>query len=166
MEAAKDGRLILSIVVAGIIIGAFHLASTVLTCECPSSGYISGPVGEVMVTRIIDGDTVVVEGGYHVRLLGMDADEKGSPCYAAARDRLGELVLDREVYLEADTQDTDQYDRYLRYLILDGGNVNLMMVQEGLAIARFYPENVKYREEITAAEKEAMDNRIGCKWSG
>jgi len=40
------------------------------------------------------------------------------------------------------------------------------MVEEGLAVARFYPENIKYREEVTAAEKYAMDNGIGCKWGG
>ncbi len=120
--------------------------------------------GQKLVTKIIDGDTVVIEGGYHVRLLGIDADEKGYPCYEPAKQRLEELVLNKEVYLEPDKEDQDQYKRYLRYIILDNGNINLKLVEEGLAVARFYPENVKYREEIIAAEKEAIENEIGCKW--
>ena len=99
-----------------------------------------------LVTKILDGDTVIIEGGYSVRLLGIDADEKGYPCYKPAKQRLEELVLNKEVYLESDKEDQDQYERYLRYLILDNENVNLRMVKEGLAIARFSPENEKYRE--------------------
>lgn len=122
--------------------------------------------GQKLVTKVIDGDTVVVEGGYPIRLLGIDADEKGYPCYEAAKQRLEELVLNKKVYLESDKKDQDQYKRYLRYLILDNENINLKLVKEGLVIARLSPENVKYREEITAAEKEARENRIGCKWGG
>lgn len=120
--------------------------------------------GEKMVTKIIDGDTVIVEGGFSIRLLGIDTDEKGYPCFASAKQRLEELVLNKVVFLERDTEDQDQYKRYLRYLILGGENINLKMVKEGLAVARFSPDNKKYRKEITDAEKEAMTNKIGCKW--
>lgn len=118
-----------------------------------------------LVTKIIDGDTVVIEGGECVRLLGIDADERDCPCYEPAKQRLEELVLNKEVYLESDGEDHDQYKRYLRYLILDGENINLKLVEEGLAIAYFYPQNVKYRDEIIEAEKEAIENNVGCKWS-
>lgn len=120
--------------------------------------------GEKMVTKIIDGDTVIIEGGSSVRLLGIDTDEKGYPCFASAKQRLEELVLNKVVFLERDTEDQDQYKRYLRYLILGGENINLKMVKEGFAVARFSPDNKKYRKEITDAEKEAMTNKIGCKW--
>ena len=121
-------------------------------------------VEKKLVTKIIDGDTVIIEGGERVRLLGIDADERGYPCYEPAKQRLEELVLNKEVYLESDGEDQDKYERYLRYLILDGENINLRLVEEGLAIAYFYPQNVKYRDEITEAEKEARENKIGCKW--
>jgi len=125
---------------------------------------IIGIEGQKLVTKIIDGDTVIVEGGDTVRLLGIDADEKGYPCYEPAKKRLEELILNKKVDLEADKEDRDQYKRYLRYLILDQENINLKLVKEGLAIARFSPENVKYREEIIAAEREARENKVGCKW--
>ncbi len=119
--------------------------------------------GEMFVSKIIDGDTVIAEGE-SVRLLGIDADEKGYPCYSAAKERIEELVLNKEVKFEADAEDMDQYGRYLRYIFLEGKNINLQLVQEGLAVARFYPENTKYKQEIIDAEKQARENKTGCKW--
>ncbi|MCX6719953.1 MAG: DUF5667 domain-containing protein [Candidatus Staskawiczbacteria bacterium] len=52
-----------------------------------NSGSLCGASENTIVTKVIDGDTIVVEGGFHVRLLGMDADEKGYPCYEPASRR-------------------------------------------------------------------------------
>jgi micrococcal nuclease len=118
-----------------------------------------------LATKIIDGDTFLIEGGYSVRILGIDADERGYPCYEAAKNKLEELILNQEVKLEKGIEDKDQWCRYLRYVILGKQNISLELVKEGLAVARFSPEDAKYREEITQAEKEARENKIGCKWS-
>ncbi len=128
------------------------------TDECLASS-------EAIVTKVIDGDTVIVEGGYHIRLLGIDTDESGHSCYKSAKKRIEELILNKKVRLERDKTDVDQYGRCLRYIFLDNQNIGLQLVEEGLAIARFYPPDTKYREEITKAEEEAVDNKIGCKWS-
>jgi micrococcal nuclease len=117
-----------------------------------------------LVTKVIDGDTFLMEGGYSVRILGVDADERGYPCYEVAKNRLEELILNKEVKLEKGKEDFDQYCRYLRYVFLDEKNISLELVKEGLAVARFSPEDVKYREEISLAEKEARENKLGCKW--
>ncbi len=122
-------------------------------------------VRQSVVTKVIDGDTVVVEGGYHVRLLGIDADEKNYPCYTPAKERLEVLVLNKEVTLEKDTTDVDQYGRCLRTLFLFGQNIDLELVKEGLAIARFYEPDIKYQQEISGAEAQAIKNKTGCKWS-
>jgi micrococcal nuclease len=119
-----------------------------------------------LVTKIIDGDTFLIEGGYSVRILGIDADERDHPCYEAAKNRLEELILNKEVKLEKGAEDKDQWCRYLRYALLGNENIGLELVKEGLAVARFSPEDIKYREEIAAAEKQAKENKIGCKWSG
>ncbi|MBL7141816.1 thermonuclease family protein [Patescibacteria group bacterium] len=117
-----------------------------------------------VVTKVLDGDTIVVVGGYHIRLLGIDADEQDYPCYQAAKERLEELILNKEVILESDQVDRDQYNRSLRYIFLNNQNINVLMVEQGLAIARFYPENVKHKEEIAQAEQRAMAEKRGCKW--
>jgi len=121
---------------------------------------------DVLATKVIDGDTIVVEGGYHVRLLGMDTDEAGYPCYEDAKTRLEELILNKKVRLEKDKTDLDQYGRCLRYVFLDEQNIDLQLVEEGLAVARFYEPDVKYKDEITLAEKTAIDGKVGCKWNG
>lgn len=118
-----------------------------------------------LTTKVIDGDTFLIEGGYSVRILGIDADERGYPCYDTAKTGLEELILNKEVRLEKGKEDLDQYCRYLRYAFLDNQNISLELVKGGLAVARFSPEDVKYREEIAGAEKTAKENKIGCKWS-
>lgn len=120
------------------------------------------------VTKVIDGDTVVINGE-SVRLLGIDTNERGEPCYKEAKERMEEFVLNKEVKLERDIKDKDQYKRLLRYIFVEDNingkeiNVNLKMVEEGFAVARFY-EDKKYREEILEAEKAARENKRGCKW--
>lgn len=115
------------------------------------------------VSKIIDGDTVIIEGESY-RLLGFDTDERGQPCYKNATKRMTDLVLNKDVILEKDMQNKDQYDRYLRYIFVNNTNIGLVMLKEGLAVARFY-DNTKYKTEFIEAEKEARLNKVGCKWS-
>lgn len=159
LEKLNANKVIPAVLLSAFIIGIFIYFSSANVIND-----IDTVEGQKLVTKILDGDTVIIEGGYSIRLLGIDADEKGYPCYKSAKEKLEELVLNKEVYLESDKEDQDQYKRYLRYLILDGDNINLRLVKEGLAIARFSPENTKYKEEIISAERETRDNKIGCKW--
>ncbi len=153
----RKSLLLLFILVLGIVfLKIFKTPSPgVQSCKVPSV---------VIVTKVIDGDTVIVEGGYSVRLLGIDTDERGEPCYEEAKEYLEDLVLGREVRLERDEEDVDKYGRCLRYIFVDGKNVNLELVRKGLAVARFYLPNVKYHKEITNAEEMAIKEKIGCKW--
>jgi micrococcal nuclease len=117
------------------------------------------------VTKIIDGDTFLIEGGYSVRILGIDADEREKPCYLAAKKRLEELILNKEVKLEKSIEDKDQWCRYLRYVFVDNKNIGEELIKEGLVVARLSPQDTKYQKEIIAAEKESQEKKIGCKWS-
>jgi micrococcal nuclease len=117
-----------------------------------------------IATKIIDGDTLVVSGGDTIRLLGIDTDERGYPCYSVAKKRLENLTLGKQVILESGKENKDQYDRYLRYILVDSENINIQMVKEGLAVARILEED-KYSQEIRQAETLAIQNKIGCKWN-
>lgn len=134
---------------------SFSPSGSPVQCLAPS---------EVLATKVIDGDTIIVEGGFNVRLLGIDADEAGYPCYNEAKKRLEELILNKKIKLEKDITDIDQYKRCLRYVFLGEQDIGLELVKEGLAIARFYEPDVKYKKEIILAEKTAIENKIGCKW--
>lgn len=126
--------------------------------------YVDNNPSEVIVTKIIDGDTIIVSGGRTIRLLDIDAPEKDEACYAEAKKRLSELILGEKVKLEAGPQDKDRYGRWLRYIFLGEDNINLELVKEGLAVARFFQTNSKYQPAIKKAEFEAQKQKIGCLW--
>lgn len=113
-------------------------------------------VGEetLVVERVIDGDTIVLENGERVRLLGMDTPERGQRYWLEAKRFLEEKVLDRTVKLEKDVEDKDKYGRLLRWIFAGDDFVNLQLVQEGYARTLFY-EEVKYRDTLLRAEAGA-----------
>lgn len=155
----KEKIKIASFIITGALIigGSIYFLSKQLPLPPPPE---SGAV-----TKVIDGDTIIIEGKYKIRLLGIDADEIGEPCYEAAKTRLEELVLNKEVLLEKDQVNQDQYKRFLRYIFLDNQNINLQLIKEGLVNSLFYEPNLKYKEEITEVENEAKINKIGCEWA-
>ncbi len=150
---------------------AFIIAAILITLvyfgyKFSGTGYSVLPeqMQEVMVTKIIDGDTIVIEGGQKLRLLGIDANERGKECYKEALDRLEQLILNKKVSLESEGDNKDRYNRLLRWIWLNDNLINMQIVAEGVAIARFEQPS-KYQEQIAKAEKAAMENKIGCMWS-
>jgi len=116
-----------------------------------------------VVTRVIDGDTIVVEGGERVRLLDIDTAETGEPCYREAKDRLAELIDGQKVRLETNgLEDKDQYGRLLRYVFLEDTNINLLMVEEGLANL-YIVNKAQYYNQMRSAEHLAK-SEAGCVW--
>lgn len=115
------------------------------------------------VTKVIDGDTVIIDGGEHVRLLGIDADERGRRCYDVATKALEALVTDKDVTLVAEKEDRDKFDRLLRWIFVGEVNANEQLVRQGVAVARFYGES-QYREAVVGAERDARTSHRGCKW--
>jgi micrococcal nuclease len=115
------------------------------------------------VTKIIDGDTVVLESGEKIRLLGINTPEKGQNCYENASKYLTNKILEKEVLLEKDLDEKDLYGRLLRHIILDGENINIELVEKGLATVYIVGENKKYSSELFAAEEKARQNQ-GCVW--
>jgi micrococcal nuclease len=125
---------------------------------------------EAKVIRVIDGDTIVIEGGERVRYIGMDAPETVDPkkpiqCYgpeASAENKL--LVEGKIVRLEKDTTDKDIYGRLLRYVWLGDTNIDLELVQLGFAYSDPFPPNTKYEKQIFDAESSARSAHLGL-WS-
>jgi endonuclease YncB( thermonuclease family) len=125
----------------------------------------------VVVTAVLDGDTITVARLGRVRLLGIDAPEIGrgfdtaAPFARAARDRLAELLLRRWVHLEPDGLRLDTYRRRLAYVLRDDGMfVNAVLVREGLArVTARTP--LRRLDELRRAEVEAQRARRGI-WAG
>jgi micrococcal nuclease len=122
------------------------------------------------VIYVIDGDTIVLENGEHVRYIGVDAPELHHPnkpveCFAIeASEKNEQLVLNRYVTLENDIEDKDQYGRLLRYVYINGKFVNGILVREGFAYSYYYPPNVKQYDELLKLELSAQSKTIGL-WS-
>ena len=122
-------------------------------------------------TRVIDGDTIVLDGNEKVRLIGIDAPELndlrepvqhlGEDCYRFAKG----LVEGKRVRLEYNQERIDKYGRTLAYVYLEDGTfVNAEIVKQGYGFAYVkYP--FKYMEEFRRYEQGARESRIGL-WHG
>lgn len=94
------------------------------------------------VTNIVDGDTIDVmadDGTFErIRIIGIDTPERGECGFTEASDELAILILNEKVELVAGARDDrDRYDRLLRYIDVDGMDAGLVLIEEGLAIARY-----------------------------
>jgi len=116
---------------------------------------------KVKVARVIDGDTIELEGGQKVRYIGIDTPEKNVCYYTEATGKNKDLVEGKEVFLEKDVSETDRYGRLLRYVWKGDTFVNERLVSEGYAKASTYPPDVKHQELFTNAEKSAREANRG-----
>lgn len=107
---------------------------------------------------VTDGDTItVLEGAAQrkVRLLGIDAPEKGQAFGARAKEALSELVFGRDVRVEWKAR--DKYGRTLGDVYAGSAWVNRLMVEQGMAWA-YRPSR---KSPLKAAEAGAREARRG-----
>jgi len=135
----------------------------------------------ILVTRAVDGDTLVLENSERVRLIGIDTPEMhesnklnrdaqrsgqdvatiknlGRQAYAFTK----KLVEGKRVRLEFDVERYDKYKRILAYVYLEDGTfVNAKIVEEGYASLMTYPPNVKYADLFSKLYRQARENQRG-----
>ena len=134
-----------------------------------TSDHVAGaPAGDqVAVVRVIDGDTIVVSGDVHVRLIGVDTPETnaGVDVLRARGDPVHERALPpgTTVRLVYDVERLDRYGRTLAYVykLSDGVFVNLAVARNGFAVQLTVPPNVAHAEEFRAAVAEARSADLG-----
>lgn len=101
------------------------------------------------VISVYDGDTItaVVDLGFHIsitekfRLIRIDAPElRGEEREQGliSRDRLREMILDKDVIIKTYKDQKGKYGRYLAEIIFEDNNINDWLVSEGLAIYKDY----------------------------
>ena len=131
----------------------------------------------VRVVEVEDGDTVQLEKGLPVRLVGIDAPEKGKPFYNESRVFLMEMLGKKRVEVEYIQRQNDNYGRLRGYLFVKCDyenqkycednrlNVSEAMVGNGMAKMIIEKSWVKlkpdYSEELKKAEKEAQEKKLG-----
>ncbi|RLG12628.1 hypothetical protein DRN73_02100 [Candidatus Pacearchaeota archaeon] len=118
-----------------------------------------------IVERVIDGDTIVVDG-VHIRLLGINSPEKGEEYSKEATGYLRDIIFNKTVSLEYGKNKKDKYGRTLAYVFLNNENINLNSVRNGFS--NFYFPSGKdkhYLEFKNAWEKCLKDNKNLCEKS-
>ena len=142
-------------------------AATVLA-GLASAATSGGFTQKGVVTRVVDGDTVDVrlDGGKseRVRLIGIDAAERGTCFSSQATERARQLALSKPVVLRGDrTQDTrDRYGRLLAYVWLPGGrDLGYQLVAGGFAKVYVYSSPFQRLPAYQTAESRAKSSCRG-----
>ena len=120
------------------------------------------------VKTVYDGDTVVLEDGRKIRLLGINTPEvqhKDKRADAGGEDAKVWLINKLQharIRLEFDSERTDKYGRILAHLFNEQKeHINLSLVKAGLATISIYPPNLLYVNELLAAENKAEQDSLG-----
>ncbi len=96
-------------------------------------------------TKIVDGDTIYVDGVGKVRFVGVNTPEKGVVGGDVSKYFVEKLCLNKEVGLDIDdSKNQDKYGRYLAVVIVNGKNLNEMLLKEGLAEVMYMPPSEFY----------------------
>lgn len=139
---------------------AFDAAPLALLCLLAACGSPCGP-STATVVRVLDADTVELDTGARVRLLGVDAPELSAAereCYAAeAADFTASRALGQRVILTYEDECLDRYGRTLARVWVDGVELGEALVRGGYACA-FTPDG---SEGLATLEAEARTSRAG-----
>ncbi len=153
------------------MIGRALAVALAATCVLVASPPATGARSTVYhIDRVIDGDTVELRNGQHVRLVQIDTPEVyfGTECYgkqaSAATKRLLPEGTRVRLLVEPTTDRIDSYGRLLRYVVRarDGVNVNLRLVAQGAAAPYFY----EGRRGMFAARLEVLARRARAQHLG
>lgn len=120
--------------------------------------------GRHRVRRVVDGDTLLLESGARVRLIGADTPETVKPNHPVepygpeATEFTKQQVRSAggEVRLQMDREQKDRFGRFLAYVFVGDQMLNEELIRRGLATARTefnYSSSMKRR--FRRAEEEA-----------
>lgn len=128
--------------------------------------YVRAQPGEVVISKVFDGDSVLLSDGRQIRYIGIDAPETGGNRPAEfggteAKDLNKRLVDGKDISLEFDVEIKDRYGRTLAYVYDGQTMINRELVLSGAAPAVPYPPNLKYYKELADAMEQARREKRG-----
>ena len=117
---------------------------------------------QVEVLRVVDGDTIDVLYGEHVkrvRLKGIDSPEWDQPFGKQATAHLSSLIQDREVSIFYESYDS--YGRLLGKIFVDGYDINLRMIKDGFAWwYRYYRDQLSLEDQVLYESAETYSKTL------
>lgn len=159
-----SAAVVFAIVTSALV--AWRVATTRVVYQLPPAAQ------PVAVARVVDGDTLLLEGGTRVRLLGVNTpeakhpDREAEPLGLEAAAFTESLIKHGSVTLEYDRERLDNYRRVLAYVYLpDGRMLNLELIRNGMSPAIVtFPIRSDRRRIFLEAEREAQRSGVGI-WS-
>ena len=127
--------------------------------------------GLAKVVAVLDGDTIIIDGGEKVRYAGLNTPETHHPdklpeyCGQEAFEANRRLVAGKTVRLEFDERRRDKYGRLLAYVYVDSLFVNAELIQQGYAQVSTYKDNQRHHDDFARLQKDAIAARRGM-WGG
>lgn len=133
----------------------------------------AGPLvksGQGRVVEVVDGDTLFLDDGVQVRLVGIQAPKlplgrrnfKAWPLAAEAKRALEDLSMGRVVKLSYGGRRTDRYGRALAHLHREDGLwIQEQLLRQGLARVYSFRDNRAVVPEMLAAERAARAAKLG-----
>lgn len=125
-------------------------------------------VEAVRIDRVLDGDTVTLEDGRKIRLLGINTpemahgDKPEQPLAKLAKEQLAQVLAKQPIYLQPGRQSLDRYGRVLGHLYdVHGANVTARMLQLGAGFQVAIPPNLRHHSCYDSAEQQARDSKAG-----
>lgn len=143
----------------------------------------SGEYKNVKVERVINADSIQLDNGKKIRLIGIKALEAPKR-YNLPRDEYGfiiedtsdpttsvedlafdfsvELMNNQKVRVELDTQTVDEHGYVYGYVFLsDGKMANAEILRQGYAGLQIRPPNLKHADQLREAYREARAEKRG-----
>ena len=150
---------------AFVVFSIWIVSGYTLGSDCP----LPADPQSVDIRRVYDGDTLLLNDGRKVRLIGINTPElgrSGQPdqplaiqATAAAR-RL--LKGQNPVRLQLGSQSKDHYGRVLGHIFLaNDRNLEAELLKQGLGFAISIPPNLSLRDCLNQAERGARQAKLG-----
>ncbi|MBI5415897.1 MAG: thermonuclease family protein [Candidatus Omnitrophica bacterium] len=174
----------------GIFLATMAAPAVFVPSSCAQTSLVAlngqdGRYNDILVQEVVNADTLVLENGETVRLIGVRAlgqpqkkkrlqrdangfviEEKPDPQTSVeerAAQFAGELLEGKHVRLEFDAAPKDDRYRTLAYVFLIEGDVfvNAEILRRGFGDLHIQPPNLKYAAQLREAYREASAYRRG-----
>jgi endonuclease YncB( thermonuclease family) len=152
------------------VLGAVVVSLMSMPLASACEGLRDGPRGTV--TQIVDGDTLLLDNGLVVRLIGIQAPHLALgrdgladwPKAAESKQALSDLTLGKSVLLRYGGEEKDRYGRLLAQVFVTATPelwVQQQMLGRGIARVYSFPDNRACLPELFAAEGKARIAALG-----
>ena len=155
--------IIIIVLIAIIVFGfaaVFDFGKGVIRNVYPSSTVIIDHEQQFIianVTKVIDGDTIDIEGGERIRLAIINTPERGQEGYQEAKQWTTDRCLGKEAMIDLDDNQPRTFGRLVAIVYCDVQElyfINLELLQQGLAVVMpQFCKNSEFKDGILCQYK-------------